>query len=168
MSPQRIAAWRRVFEAHVELGTMDPDVLELCDMAEAQAGEPVAWRCRSWNEVYQQWGDWRHLPYKPASPAHDKFQVDALYTAPPAAPAAVPDDMVLVPKEWIEALVSYNDNARSFFQIANRVATELGTHALQTNFGAFADTTERMLKKTHDITNKARAMLAAAPAKEPK
>lgn len=64
-----------------------------------------------------------------------------------------------VPTEWIEALVRYNDNARSFFQIANRIATELGTHALQTNFGAFAETTERMLKETHTLTNDARAML---------
>ena len=84
----------------------------------------------------------------------------------PSQAGAIPEGMVLVPREFIEALVNHNDNARSFFQIANRVATELGTHALQTNFGAFADTTERMLSKWHQATNDARAMLAACEPKK--
>lgn len=63
-----------------------------------------------------------------------------------------------------EALIRYNDNTRSFFQIANRIATELGTHALQTNFGGFAETTAKLLKDTHELTNAARAALAARSA----
>ena len=65
--------------------------------------------------------------------------------------------------EMREALVEHNDNASSFFQIANRIATELDTHALGTNFGGFAETTHRMLAKYHEVANKARRSLAAVP-----
>ena len=65
--------------------------------------------------------------------------------------------------KYREALVAHNDNARSFFQIANRIATELGTHALSTNFGAFAEVTHRMLTKYHQITNEARDALKGEP-----
>ena len=75
---------------------------------------------------------------------------------------------VSVPLDILSALVEHNDNARSFFQIANRVATEFGTHALSTNFGGFAEATHKMLTKWHPETNQARAMLAAAPTQEGK
>ena len=71
---------------------------------------------------------------------------------------------VFVPIAMVRALVDHNDNARSFFQISNRIATELDTHALQTNFGGFAESTERMLKEHHQTTNQARATLATLPA----
>lgn len=70
---------------------------------------------------------------------------------------------VVVPVEWVEALVRYNGNARSFFQISNRIATDLGTHALGTNFGAFAERTKELLDETHQLTNEARAMLSSLP-----
>ena len=94
-------------------------------------------------------GNWREWPNEAASDhAHVDWQV--------AARAIIERDALR------EALVRYNDNARSFFQIANRVATEFSTHELATNFGGFAEATHTMLKETHAITNEARAAIDAA------
>lgn len=123
--------------------------------ARIEPGEPVAW------EVWQPLGR-KTITYSEAEAVRCMARADLVVrplTYADAAPAG------MVPMEWAKALVQYNDNARSFFQIANRIATELGTHALQTNFGSFAETTSRMLKETHDITNRARDMLAAAEGK---
>lgn len=49
------------------------------------------------------------------------------------------------------ALLKANDQCRSFFQIANRIATEMGTHAMQTNFGAFTESTKALLDEQHEI-----------------
>lgn len=136
------------------------EFLQLCDLAlrGLEAGEPVVYITES--ELAQ---------------AADGFGMVTVRDKPEPgeiglyrnAPASAPTGMVPVPREFIKALVQYNDNARSFFQIANRIATELGTHALQTNFGAFAESTGKMLKETHDITNKARETLSAAPEVKP-
>lgn len=47
------------------------------------------------------------------------------------------------------ALLDANEHCRSAFQVANRVATELGTHALQSDFGALADRLHESLQRQH-------------------
>ena len=49
------------------------------------------------------------------------------------------------------ALIDANEHCRSAFQVANRVATQLGTHALQSNFGALADRLNESLQRQHKV-----------------
>lgn len=49
------------------------------------------------------------------------------------------------------ALLDANGLCRSAFQVANRLATELGTHALQTSFGAMADRFHESLQRQHKV-----------------
>ena len=96
----------------------------------------------------------------------------AMHGEADAAKQASLCDLVPLAKELREkleraqaALVHHNDMARSFYQIANRIATEFSTHELATNFGGFADKTEAMLKQHHEVANEARHALAIKEAK---
>lgn len=51
-------------------------------------------------------------------------------------------------------LIEANGLCRSAFQIANRIATELGTNALGTHFGHFAERLNQSLKRQHDCIQK--------------
>lgn len=117
-------------------------------------------RARDKGEVWYWQDDGEDHPESLACPAIVRPDVIRRMSAAEAALAAA----VEREKTMAEALTAHNDNARSFFQIANRIATELGTHALGTNFGGFAETTHGMLTKYHQITNDARAL--AAPQEE--
>jgi hypothetical protein len=110
----------------------------------AQAGEPVAWayKASNTNKICGVTLDWSEV-----EDIAEKWVIPLVpLTAPPSAPAAVPEGMVLVPRESIRMALNYC--------IGGECNARVNYPNLAGDFSA--------------IATELNAMLSAAPAKEPK